>query len=717
MGIGSRSLGRRAIAAVVSLGLVTTVTTVAPATFVAPAVAQPNQNGVGEGTLKLDKSEVLPGSTITVKGEGFAPRTEGQGLAVEVIQKTDDGKKVRIDLGETTDGTSFDEMVDRDGAHYGVITSEAKLPNATNGGNFAFQMKLPANLKAGSKFMIAIKGGKLGQDAAPVVKMVPFKTSKVTAFYGSAEYPNILSTTVGTTVVATFTGVPVGTEITGIGISEDGTKLTENWKPSGTFVADDKGEVVVSGISIPASAPVGKSIYAEFTYPNGETTLVPGRRYGLNPNVAELNTSMIKVLAEVETPQGVGGLYQSVYSAKHDKVYLTRTDRGAETSDLYEVDPNTLAMTSIHSVTGGNAEGMFGVAYDPSTDTLWTSNTKGASATVYKTDGTKVATLPIEDVTGGEDGPHPRDIAIDAAAKKAYVGDVGNTGLIYVYNTEGIADNTVPEDVISLDDFGGEGPMELIIHEKTKTLWAVAFNSKLLAKVDLANDNAVSYYDLGNADQENGNRGGGIAIDTKRGNVYAVSQSPAHTKVFSMDQEKIVATIVTGGAPVDALYEPVNDVIYTVNREGGTINVVDPETFQILATKKIGPQPNQLSTDGKGNVFVTTKPFHGRKKVNSGFNADKFYKITFDKNAGAPKPDPTVGSAPGASSNNTFQSSTNQDVQGQGGSSKSSQSAGGGMIGLLALIGALFAGFFYAQQNGMLNNLIPGGLTFPGLPK
>lgn len=421
----------------------------------------------------------------------------------------------------------------------------------------------------------------------------------------------------------------------------------------------------------------------------------------------------------------------STFDSKNKELYVTRTNFGDGSSALYKANSDTLKLEEIVNYKDDLSKAMFGVTYDPTSGNLWTTNTKGHSVTVYSPEGTKIATLPLVNNVKGKNEAHPRDVAFDASTAKAYVGDAAAPGgRIYVYDTKNIIDGAAPAATIEIPQFGDRGPMELKVDEKTHTLWTVGFNGKYLAKVDLTkvgSADAVKTFDLGNAPQENGNRGAGIALDTKRGNVYAVTQSPAHIQVFNIAKSKVVKTIVTGAAPLDALYDPVKDVVYTINRVGGTVNVIDPEDFDILATKSIAPYPNQISTDGMGNVFVTTKAFAGRYPVGSKYKSDTLYKLTYDKGTENPGKQGGGSSLPGKKgglqlpgSSQEKQNSSNNKVTSSGTKTEDPSESGSskgftGVVGVIAVITAVIGALVYAVQSGSLAHLLPAGFKLPNL--
>lgn len=727
MSHSTKRLGRRALAALVSLGMVTAVTTFAPEAIMTPALAAQTQNPEN-GTLSVPAGTVAAGSTVTVKGMGFAPRTEGQGLAVFLQAKDGTNVPIASDVDGTIFNTTYKGLAALCNDACGVITSEAALPNATNNGDFTFKFTVPANTAPGD-YTILVKSGKIGEHAPHFILKTTFKVTaaqedegEVEVYFGQEAHPDIEDTAQGSVVAATFQGLPAGAKVTAVGVLDANNTIADNWAPAGSYVAAADTPLVIHGIQIPANAPIGKAISATYVTTSGKTEVVSAGRNGVTPNVGVLNADMI----ESTHADLVPGLYQSAFNAKDNILYVTYLSFFVnDNSGILKVNPDTLKYTDLvnydKTQDPNHTKAVLGAAFDPDHDTIWTSSTIGHAVNVFKADGTHIATLPLTNEVNGKNKAHPRDIVIDSTNHKAYVGDAaGPGGHIYVFDTNNVKDGSAPESTIAIDAFANRGPMEIKLDKDTQTLWTVGFNGEYVAKIELNAGNKVTAYPLNN-DKVQGRRGAGVAIDTKRGKVYAATQEPSHVQVLDIKTGKIVKTIVTGASPIDALYDPVKDVVYTINRLGGTVNVIDPDTYAILATKKISPNPNYLSTDGKGNVFITTKATGGDdQNAKMTYKTDTIWKVSYKK---AVETTPPADNSSKQGSSNKGDEGSSKDKQGSSskiGSSKDKNadqgSASTGLLGSVAVVLALLGALCYAFQTGALAHVLPA-LHLPGIPK
>lgn len=69
----------------------------------------------------------------------------------------------------------------------------------------------------------------------------------------------------------------------------------------------------------------------------------------------------------------------------------------------------------------------------------------------------------------------------------------------------------------------------------------------------------------------------------------------------------MIADIPTGAGALNATYDPVNDLVYTANRAGGTFTVISPTTLKKVANLAGGTNPNHVETGGDGVVFAVNK--------------------------------------------------------------------------------------------------------------
>ncbi|MBI9001728.1 hypothetical protein M0E87_00715 [Corynebacterium sp. CCM 9185] len=515
------------------------------------------------------------------------------------------------------------------------------------------------------------------------VEFVGGRAARQSVLFGRTEAPAIEYTSLGSTVTATLQNLEPGATLVAVGVEG------QNWLPDGvTYTADDDGAIVVPEVNIPNDESlIGKGIGATLRLIDGTEKTLVARRNGVTPAVDAMNESRINVLAEKKVSPG---LYQSVYSKGLNALFVTRAPFNLDehsqilklNPDTLEVDPNFNPIVTPEGEVTPREDRAFGIAVDEKNNTLWVGRTLGGSVTAYDaTTGNVKKAFPVN-VSGMS---HPRDIVVDETTSLVYVGDVTSK------NTSDVSENNIrifdgktleEKGSISIPNFQ-KGPMELNLDQASRTIYTVDFTGKTAAKIELGADNKVTTYDLGNPEVQ-GDRGAGVAYDSKRNRLYVATQAPSWVKVIDLNTGTVISTITTGASPLDVLYDSVNDVVYSINRLGATVNLIDPKTFKVTATRRIDYLPNQLSTDGNGNVFITTKPSR-----DFGDN-DTIYKVTVDRAGNGSTDIKGSSEVPGSS-----------DVKG------SNAFVGGGLLailGVLAALGALIGGLVHAVQTGLLGH-------------
>ena len=657
-------LGRRSIAALVTTTLLTGgIAVTAPASMAQETTATQESEATG-----ILASGINRGTTAVAKATaGAGTFVSGANVTVAV-----DGAPAQFFV----DGELVDSVV---AAPDGALSATVVTPSSENTDG----KTLPVAFSDGTKIRTVD------------VEFVGGRGARQSVLFGRTEAPGIEYTSLGGPVAATLSNLEPGATLVSVGV--DG----QNWLArDAKYVADENGTIFVPSVNIPNDESLlGKGIEATFRRIDGSTGTLVARRNGVTPATRTFNEQQIKVLAEKKVGPGV---YQSVHSEKLNALFVTRAPFNLdEHSQILKLDPDTLEVDPTFnpiSTPDGEAtpreDRAFGIALDEKHNILWVGRTLGGSVTAYDaTTGELKKAFPVN-VSGMQ---HPRDLAVDETTGLLYVGDVTSR------NETGVSENNIrvfdgatltEKGSISLPKFQA-GPLELELDQPSRTIYTVDFTGKTAAKIELASDNKVTTYDLGNPDVQ-GDRGAGVAFDSRRNHLFVATQAPSWVKVIDLDTGKVISTVTTGASPLDVLYDPVNDVVYSINRLGATVNVIDPETFLVTATRSIDYLPNHLSTDGKGAVFITTKPSRDAGEL------DTIYKVTVARD-GHGSTDPKGSSELGGSVD--LKSSSDKSVV------TGSSERGGivALLGVLTALGVIFGGLIHAAQSGFFANL--------GLPK
>ncbi|MEZ2121567.1 YncE family protein [Corynebacterium sp. CCM 9203] len=650
--------GRRALAA-----LVTT-------TLLAGGIAVAGPSALAQETAAVETTAASETATVTATGINRGT------VAVAKVSAGEGAFPKDADVTVTVAGKAAEFFVVVDGKGTAVNSVKASETGALD----AVVITPASKDTDGKTLSVVFTAGEVTRNVD--VEFVGGRAARQSVLFGRTEAPAIEYTSLGSTVTATLQNLEPGATLVAVGVEG------QNWLPDGvTYTADDDGAIVVPEVNIPNDESlIGKGIGATLRLIDGTEKTLVARRNGVTPAVDAMNESRINVLAEKKVSPG---LYQSVYSKGLNALFVTRAPFNLDehsqilklNPDTLEVDPNFNPIVTPEGEVTPREDRAFGIAVDEKNNTLWVGRTLGGSVTAYDaTTGNVKKAFPVN-VSGMS---HPRDIVVDETTSLVYVGDVTSK------NTSDVSENNIrifdgktleEKGSISIPNFQ-KGPMELNLDQASRTIYTVDFTGKTAAKIELGADNKVTTYDLGNPEVQ-GDRGAGVAYDSKRNRLYVATQAPSWVKVIDLNTGTVISTITTGASPLDVLYDSVNDVVYSINRLGATVNLIDPETFKVTATRRIDYLPNQLSTDGNGNVFITTKPSR-----DFGDN-DTIYKVTVGREGNGSTDIKGSSEAPVGSS----------DVK-----SSSVGFAGGGLfaiLGVLAALGALIGGLFHAVQAGL----------------
>jgi YVTN family beta-propeller protein len=104
-----------------------------------------------------------------------------------------------------------------------------------------------------------------------------------------------------------------------------------------------------------------------------------------------------------------------------------------------------------------------------------------------------------------------------------------------------------------------------------------------------------------------------LAVDPTLNRVYGAYMNTPSVACVDGAGDSLLAAARTGVKPFDICYNPVEDKVYTVNRDnGGSVSVVDAATNALLSTIPVGGFPGYLACDSADDkVFVSLLSGHG----------------------------------------------------------------------------------------------------------
>lgn len=297
----------------------------------------------------------------------------------------------------------------------------------------------------------------------------------------------------------------------------------------------------------------------------------------------------------------VQGLYQSAYSPKNDRVFVTSAvgRPPVKESQLLKLNAKTLATEAKVSAAkvptrdDGHTFAMYGVATDDTHGNVWATNTRDNTVAVYKQSDLKL----VKQFPAGL-APHARDVVVDEKLNKAYVSTPGKNWIV-VFDTKKLAHKT--NIAIESDEDKSFSTMSLALDDINHKLYTVSGATREAAVIDTRTDKVERVIRVP------GIKGGaGIAVDGKGKRLYVVAQGSDNLVIIDLESGKPLHTVAVGAGALNVAFEPKSGLAYVVSRGAGTVTAVDANG-KIVGNLDGGTFPNHVVSDNKGDVFVINK--------------------------------------------------------------------------------------------------------------
>jgi len=371
------------------------------------------------------------------------------------------------------------------------------------------------------------------------------------------------------------------------------------------IVADAEGKISAT-IAIPAGAVSG-------TYPI--VVLVEEPYYAA---VTKLKVSPTVPLAgqdkyTVKTVGVVRGLYQSAFSPKNNTLFVTAAigRPPVKDSELLKLNADTLAVVSRISPAAAPArEGgpppaadddgrpglyaVYGVGVDDSKDTVWVTNTRQNTVSVYKQSDLSL----IKQFAPGT-VPHARDIAVDQKLGKVYSTAVGSTELVVIdTNTLEVAKPVTLQSKVRGEDFSAGS---LSLNADAHKLYVVSLSTNEVAVINTQTDQVENVFAVPGATGAIG-----VSHDPQTGRIFVASQGSDNLVVLDGTTGAVIADTPVGAGALNVVFDPVKRLAYVANRGAGTITVTDPDG-RIVANLGPSPLANHVSLGKNGVIYAVDK--------------------------------------------------------------------------------------------------------------
>ncbi|MFI5569750.1 YncE family protein [Streptomyces sp. NPDC051740] len=284
------------------------------------------------------------------------------------------------------------------------------------------------------------------------------------------------------------------------------------------------------------------------------------------------------------------GLYQSSYSERNDVLWVTAAvGRPPVTeSHLLKVDPRTLEIEADHTppvtdTATGAVEAVYGVAVDDEHNTVWTTNTRDNTVSVYsQRTGERLAGLP--------DIAHAREIVVDERHDTVWASGYGD-GTLVAFDSRTFKEKKR----VTVE---GAGPTGLTLNEKTGTLYAA----------DLGNDRLIELK-RGSATPRFLPAGDGpvsVSLSKNGRTAYTADQTSGTLSVIDLREGTVTKSVATGAGALSVATDERSGDVVVVNRTAATVTVVDPREGVVEETVATGANPNHVEI-ADGTAYVTDK--------------------------------------------------------------------------------------------------------------
>jgi DNA-binding beta-propeller fold protein YncE len=294
--------------------------------------------------------------------------------------------------------------------------------------------------------------------------------------------------------------------------------------------------------------------------------------------------------SQVTTAKLTKGLYQSAYSERNDVLWVTAAvGRPPVTeSHLLKVDPRTLAVRAdvtppVTDAATGAVEAVYGVAVDDEHNTVWTTNTRNNTVSVYsQRTGEHLASLP--------NVSHARELIVDEKHNTVWASAFGD-GTLVAFDTKTLKE----KERVTVE---GAGPTGLTVNEKTGALYAADLNNDRLIELRRgvttprflpAGDGPIS-----------------VSLSKNGRTAYTADQTSGTLSVIDLRKGVVTKSVATGAGALSVATDERSGDALVVNRTDATITRVDPRRGAVEETVATGANPNHVEV-ADGTAYVVDK--------------------------------------------------------------------------------------------------------------
>ncbi|MFW0154606.1 S-layer homology domain-containing protein [Rothia sp. P6271] len=323
------------------------------------------------------------------------------------------------------------------------------------------------------------------------------------------------------------------------------------------------------------------------------------------------------ISVDAQQTQGIPGQYQAAYSKTHNKMWVTGSFLRTNTvSTIARVNPETMKIEAVaelpaaRSGTGVKAGfsymGAFGIAVDDVNNTVWVTNTRTDSISVYDQDTMELLWTNYDVLASEPDIEHPRSVIIDNKHNKAYI-----TGRYNVWSVD-LTSHEIKNLAIKPESDVRVLTMNPTIDENAGLLYVPERSSGTVQLINLDTFTLAGEFTVHADDPDADVYPSGVAIDHSLREIYISSQGKdgknSGVTVYDLDTHAFKKSIPFGTRALGIVNDEERDLVYVADFGQGSVGVIDAAAGKLVADVNTGEEKtNDLALANDGSVFAVDK--------------------------------------------------------------------------------------------------------------
>ncbi|MFI7349471.1 YncE family protein [Streptomyces sp. NPDC049936] len=265
-----------------------------------------------------------------------------------------------------------------------------------------------------------------------------------------------------------------------------------------------------------------------------------------------------------------------------------RRRRPVTESHLLKVDPKTLEIEAdftppVTDTATGAVEAVYGVAVDDEHNTVWTTNTRNNTVSVYsQRTGKHLASLPNVN--------HAREIVVDEKHNTVWASAFGD-GTLVAFDTTTLQE----KERVTVE---GADPTGLTVNEKTGALYAADLNNDRL--IELRRGSSTPRFIPA------GDRPISVSLSKNGRAAYTADQTSGTLSVVDLRKGVVTKSVPTGAGALSVATDERSGDVLVVNRTDANVTRVDVKKGVIEETIATGTNPNHVEI-ANGTAYVVDK--------------------------------------------------------------------------------------------------------------